>query len=418
MEQLLSTEECRLIAQRTLQLKEDDDNFLLLDWQLNPGDKDLMGYMGEYYKLHLQVQQVEDQKLKTQQELHYFVKSLPYNNPPQRAECERKGVFRKETTIYKDILPNVQRYASRKLYPKCYYSRDDVMVLEDLTQNFRHLKPTESYTLDHYKLVLEHLAALHAASIAWEEQEKFNIGERYQNVLIEMLLSDENEWFQTGLKAIVYLALQHKSFQDITSQQFIKNNVYQLLLQAADQLTKPSKKLRNVFSHRDLSRSNIFLNSNQGCLFIDFGLCSYSTPAIDIHFMLYINSSIEERRLMYDEIMEYYFDELQARFKLMDIPSEEVTREDFELDCRRGHLVGLIVSALCLPVFKIPAGLCTKLKFENSSKFDYWMNVDRSELLELAMAQDAAYKTEVMSIIAELVEYLMQNAKLIKDLIV
>ncbi|XP_062133737.1 uncharacterized protein LOC133843972 [Drosophila sulfurigaster albostrigata] len=373
------------------------------------------GFLGEYYVLRIVSATGSPATTKVHQ---FFVKTLPQKNLEFRKELELYGVLKKESAIYKKILPKLREYAKRQFSCDCFLARDDLLVLEDLTLSSKQLQQQEVITIQHYRVILQQLATLHAASIAWERAEQTCLVEQFPNELEEFLLSSENKWYLTGLKAIVYLALQHKSFQDITSQQFIKNNVYQLLLQAADQLTKPSKKLRNVFSHRDLSRSNIFLNSHQGCLFIDFGLCSYSTPAIDIHFMLYINSSIEERRLMYNEIMEYYFDELQARFKLMDIPSEEVTREDFELDCKRGHLVGLIVSALCLPVFKIPADLCTKLKFENSSKFDYWMNVDRSELLELAMAQDAAYKTEVMSIIAELVEYLMQNAKLIKDLIV
>lgn len=73
-------------------------------------------------------------------------------------------------------------------------------MLEDLSQHFRHLHAGEAYTLTHYKLVLENLASLHAASIAWEEQEGFNIGERYNDVLNELMLSSQNEWFTTGLK--------------------------------------------------------------------------------------------------------------------------------------------------------------------------------------------------------------------------
>lgn len=90
--------------------------------------------------------------------------------------------------------------ATRKLFPKCYYSRNDILVLEDLTQNYRHLKATESYTIDHYKLVLEHLAELHASSIAWEEKEQVNINESYKDVLIELHLSADNSWYMTGLR--------------------------------------------------------------------------------------------------------------------------------------------------------------------------------------------------------------------------
>jgi len=50
--------------------------------------------------------------------------------------------------------------------------------------------------------------ALHAASIAWEQQEKFNIGQRYENVLIELFISMQNEWFTTGLKVgLIFLII-------------------------------------------------------------------------------------------------------------------------------------------------------------------------------------------------------------------
>lgn len=56
----------------------------------------------------------------------------------------------------------------------------------------------------HYRLVLRHLAALHAASIAWERDEEFSIGERYKEELFELLLSNKNEWYLTGLKVRIH----------------------------------------------------------------------------------------------------------------------------------------------------------------------------------------------------------------------
>lgn len=106
---LFSTEEYRLIALRTLQLTKDkEETLLILETQLNAGSNELVGYMGEYYKLYIKL---KHSGIATQQSLQYFVKSIPHKNPPQKAECERKGFFRKETTIYTEILSNLQRYS-------------------------------------------------------------------------------------------------------------------------------------------------------------------------------------------------------------------------------------------------------------------------------------------------------------------
>ncbi|KAM8716795.1 hypothetical protein ACLKA7_003633 [Drosophila subpalustris] len=400
--QLISSDECRRIlqAQNGTQLPINEIQMEQLTQNV--------GFLGEYYVLRLISEPVLPDKRKLYQS---FVKTLPQKNLEYRAECERKGVLKKESGIYRKILPNLQKYANCKLFADCFLARDDLLVLEDLSLNFHQLQGRDKFLMTHYRLILRHLATLHAASIAWERDGDFSIGDHYKNELFELLLTHKNEWFVTGVKAIIYLAAQHAQFQDCESQSFIKNKLYEILLQA-EKLVQPSKKLRNVFCHRDLSMSNIFLNSDlspENCLFVDFGLSTYSPPAIDIHLMLYINSTIEARRSMYEEVMNYYYNELQARFKILGIPAGEISRDDFESDCKRGHLAGLIMSAICLPLFKMPVELSKKLREEDSIKFDYWMNVERSELLELAMAKDAVYKAEVMSIIAELVKSLMSD---------
>jgi len=103
---LLSSEECHLIAQRTLSVVK-KDNVILINSQVDAGSKDLMGYMGEYYKLHLEAEVKGDKK---KYFLNYFIKSLPRKNEPQREECERKGVFQKESALYSQILPKIQKY--------------------------------------------------------------------------------------------------------------------------------------------------------------------------------------------------------------------------------------------------------------------------------------------------------------------
>lgn len=128
---------------------------------------------------------------------------MPIFNEFHRDECERKGFFPKETKIYEAILPNIQRYARSSLYPKCYYTRRDLLVLEDLSRpekRLRHLSGIAAYTLEHFHLFLRHLADLHSASIAWELKENVNIGAQYKAALFELQLVNSNEWYMTGIK--------------------------------------------------------------------------------------------------------------------------------------------------------------------------------------------------------------------------
>ncbi|EDW89975.2 uncharacterized protein Dyak_GE13008 [Drosophila yakuba] len=388
---LLSSEECLLIAQRTLSVVQ-KQNVILVSSQVDAGPKDLMGYMGEYYKLHLEVKVKSDKK---KYFLNYFIKSLPRKNMPQREECERKGVFQKESALYCQLLPKIQKYATKKLYPICYHSRNDILVLEDLTQDYRHLKANENYTLDHYKLVLEHISELHAASIAWEEKENVKIYESYKNVLIELHLDANNSWYITGLKAIVFLAARHPHYQTRKAQSFIQNKLCNLLTKA-EELVAPSKDTRNVLCHRDTWDRNILFHFDNessilpnACCIVDFQLAQYCSPTLDVLFLLYIVASAEVRRAIYDECLEHYYKCLQHHLGRLGLNKDLITENDFRNECHRTRLAALLIW-----------------------KFDYYLNCDRSELLLRVIEIQPGYEETIMTPISELVDYLMENENL------
>ncbi|XP_039501196.1 uncharacterized protein LOC120457765 [Drosophila santomea] len=411
---LLSSEECLLIAQRTLSVVQ-EQNVILVSSQVDAGPEDLMGYMGEYYKLHLEVKVKGDKKIYF---LNYFIKSLPRKNMPQREECERKGVFRKESALYCQMLPKIQKYATKKLYPISYHSRNDILVLEDLTQDYRHLKANENYTLDHYKLVLEHISELHAASIAWEEKENVKIYESYKNVLIELHLDANNSWYITGLKAIVFLAARHPHYQTNKAQSFIQNKLYKLLTKA-EELVAPSKDTRNVLCHRDTWDRNILFHFDNessilpnACCIVDFQLAQYCSPTLDVLFLLYIVASAEVRRAIYDECLKHYYKCLQHHLGRLGLNKDLITENDFRKECQRTRLAALLIWALTEPQTKMSPSISNRLRSEEPEKFDYYLNCDRSELLLRVIEIQPGYEETIMTPIRELVDYLMENENL------
>ncbi|XP_016984518.1 uncharacterized protein LOC108048388 [Drosophila rhopaloa] len=408
---LLSLEECLLIAQRSLP-ENNKSNLIVLSSQLDAGSNDLLGYMGEYYKFELDVEDIEKKKKYC---LHYFIKSLPRKNEPQRKECERKGVFHKESAVYSQLLPKIQKYATKKLFPVCYYSRNDILVLEDLTQNYRHLKASESYTIDHYKLVLEHLSELHAASIAWEEKEHLNIEELYKDVLIELHLDADNSWYITGLKAIVFLAARHPQYQTKEAQTFIQDKLYNLLTKA-EEFVAPSKTIRNVLCHRDTWDRNILYSFKEdssllpnACCIVDFQLAKYCSPTLDVLFLLYIVAPAEVRNVIYDECLEHYHKSLESHLVRLGLDKNLITRENFLQECQRTRLAALLIWALTEPQTKMSPSISNRLRSEEPEKFDYYLNCDRSELLLRVMEIQPGYEETIMSPIKELVDYLMEN---------
>ncbi|XP_011193775.2 uncharacterized protein Chka_1 [Zeugodacus cucurbitae] len=414
--ELLSAEECEIVVRNALKLKP-EESVEITSYELEKGSNELVGFMGEYFKLRVQIcgkHSTYDIK-----ELCCFVKSVPVSNELLRAECERKNFFRKEICAYTAIMPNIQKYATTKLYAECYYARRDLLVLEDLSAahlGYRHLASDEPYTNRHRKLFLTHLAQLHAGSVAWEEKEGVNIGKQFEDSLFELMLITENEWYVTGAKGLIYLAKNYRKFQTPEIQSLIKDKLFPLLMDV-QKYTEPSTKLRNVFLHRDSWERNIFFKFDANleptsCCIVDFQLSRYAPPGLDILFFLYGQTTADERKHHMQEYIDHYFSELQARFKALDLPTDTITKAELLADIHRAHLPALIIMAITKPLTMMPEGLSNKWHAEEQEKFDYYMNTQRDEFFQRIMAMDPTYESKIMWPIEELIAYLLKNRDL------
>ncbi|XP_023303362.2 uncharacterized protein LOC111685338 [Lucilia cuprina] len=407
--QLLTEEECLEIIKYDLK-HNDTRNIKLQTYKIKKCSADLVGFMGEYYKL--EVEAINKISLETI-ERSYFLKSLPLDNELYRDECERKGFFTKESEIYRSILPHIQKYTPRPLYPQAYLTRKDLLVLEDFSRPEKRLKQMQSheiYTLKHYQLYLQHLAELHSASLAWEFKDKINIGQQFEKTLYELQLINTNEWYITGIKAILFLAQQHPKYQYEQALEFINHKLYNILLNMED-FTKPSHTLRNVLCHRDSWDRNIFWeldahNQPIACRMVDFQLTRYSPPAIDVLYFLYNNfESPQQRSKLLKDLLSYYHQTLREAFKRMALPEDLITEAEFNQDCQRALLPVLTLRAICEPLMKLPNGFSQTMRETEPETFDCYMNSDRTEMFSRVSAIDSTYMDKVLLPVQELLEY-------------
>ncbi|TMW50695.1 hypothetical protein DOY81_004219 [Sarcophaga bullata] len=402
-------QECCEIIRKDFNSK-DSKRIKLKTYQIKKCSNELVGFMGDYYKLETELEQ-EGACVTIKRS--YFIKTLPIGNELYRDECERKGFFVKESAIYRDILPQIQKYASKPLYPQAFLTRKDLVVLEDFSQpdkNLKQMQDGEMYTLKHYQLFLEHLAELHAASLAWEAKEGVAIGQQFKNSLFELQLTNTNEWYTAGAKAILYCAQNHPQYQYQKAQDFIKLELKNILNNIQD-YTEPSATLRNVFCHRDSWDRNIFWELNSSgepvaCRIVDFQLTRYSPPAIDVLFFLYnnIESPLKRSKLLKD-LLTHYHQSLKAALKRKNLPENLITEDEFQIDCQRALLPVLVLRAICEPLMKLPKGWAQTVRFAEQENFDRYMNVDRTEMIERVAKIDATYLEKVLFTVQEIMEY-------------
>ncbi|KAL9930925.1 uncharacterized protein ACN427_000159 [Glossina fuscipes fuscipes] len=413
LQDILSLDECLQIVSNDLDTKLIKE-IKIINYDIKAAD-DLCGFMGEYFRLIVKAQIIINASEYSEKIFNYFIKSLPICNKLQRLHCESIGVLRKESGIYKNILPNLQRYASKQLFAKCYLARDDLVVLEDLMQTdkcIRHLKSNE-YNEKYYKLVLQYLAQLHVASMCWELRDKIDIQKDFGHILYEFELTVTNEWFRTGVRSILFLAQKHPQYQYKIAQDFIKEKLCELL-ENLDEFINASSSLQNVFCHRDVWGENIFFQYDDKCtsepitcLLVDFSSARYCPPAIDILYFLYNNlsSNVEERVELLKILLDFYYKSLSEFARNLNLNLDTYTCKHFDEDCQRALLPVLVQRAICEPLMKLPEGWAQKMRDEESATYDHYMNVDRTEMFLRVSQLDKNYWNLILKPIQEIMEY-------------
>ncbi|XP_047106209.1 uncharacterized protein LOC124775421 [Schistocerca piceifrons] len=188
----LSREEYRKIVKRHLQR----DDFELAWHAVAALRTDFKGFMGDHLELRVAVSlgNRESEGAKTI-ELQFFVKSVPLDDAYHG--------YQKEIMLYGDLLPDMQKHLRCSEYeasthlstvPKCYYSRLDFLVLEDLAlAGYRMLDPMKPLDVRQCECALKALARLHATSIVFEERGGRRLADKYPLLAQETVYRKETD---------------------------------------------------------------------------------------------------------------------------------------------------------------------------------------------------------------------------------
>lgn len=161
-----------------------------------------LGFLGEYFRLKI------DAKVSgNEQEFNFFMKSLPIKDLKQRNMLVETGIFRKEVKLYENLLPTLSQLTLKangtSWCPTVYLSRDDLLVLEDLSlKGYKILSYEQDFNQEHVEILLKALASFHCSSIVFEQSHlngEQSIGDVYEKTLFETSV-DDISWFHAGLK--------------------------------------------------------------------------------------------------------------------------------------------------------------------------------------------------------------------------
>lgn len=305
---VVTADDCKKILDNYLKQSQE-----FLNFELNPFSDKTVGFLGEHVCLTIYFKCNN-----TKEKINLFLKCLPRERETQRKYVEEMQVFKKETLLYNDIIPQLLQVSSIKFAPNCYLVKPDCIVLENLRE-VGFVPERKTFNLAYCKSAIKAVAALHSASIIYEEHKSkaegkiFRFNERYPAALQEGTFSavvghPRQKWAVNSTKAIADCIKLVPGYENSAQ---VTEKLWNLLSLHLSKFIKPSGIYRNVIVHDDLWCNNIVFrkqgDNDVECLLVDFQLTRYVPPALDLLLLLYLNLDRNLLQKNFDDLANTYY---------------------------------------------------------------------------------------------------------------
>ncbi|XP_070521435.1 uncharacterized protein [Cardiocondyla obscurior] len=289
-----------------------------------------------------------------------IAKVSPTDGGSRQKLVEDVGYFNFEISMMSNTLNKMNellgpkhRVSGKSLY--IHKGNPTVLVMEDLTPlGFHKADRSSSLDLAHCTLALQGLARFHAATVALCEKEPKQKEMYTKGVFHEEHPLEMKSYFITGTKALANECANWSGFKKYAEKiAKFSDRIYEIGIDAS----KFSEDDFNVITHGDFSVNNmLFKYDNDGKpiehICIDFQLCSYTSPAIDL--LYFFNTSapdvIESKQNI---LLNEYLETLSATMNQLGCKTRPPTMEELKAVLKRRASYGMITSFTVLPLLRL-----------------------------------------------------------------
>lgn len=179
----------------------------------------------------------------------------------------------------------------------------------------------------------------------------------------------------------------------------------------------PSRKYRNVIVHRDVWANNVLFKMNQQnepitCILIDYQLCRYSPPALDIAMALHFTSD-RKTRGDFERLARAYHEELGAVLREGGLEVDDcLPFEELKASLSDALHVGLVYSMLAISIHMFSDELMNSIFERQSNEMlkQIMYGENRYELVvKHHMEQFPHYRKRIAEVVEEVVECLPET---------
>ncbi|XP_062716556.1 uncharacterized protein LOC109412327 isoform X1 [Aedes albopictus] len=267
-------------------------------------------------------------------------------------EEENYALFEKEIEVFQKLIPEFEKLFQYKVkfgprFYKAVKSPSTVIVMEDLNASGYIMRSSSNrLNLSDSRAVLSRLAKFHAASAVYTKQ-----NEAYSKFFGSGMFDGD-----TAGAAEVYLENLKKSFVTSLRERNCSNEFLDLISQwnknlyvVGAELFRLNDNDFNVLNHGDLWMNNLMFGESD-LMMIDFQIAFYGSFSFDLLQFILCTVEVDEIINKFDELVEFYWQELQDAFQILYHSSLLPSLENLKADVDRHGFFAAILLVEAIPL--------------------------------------------------------------------
>ncbi|CAG9811444.1 unnamed protein product [Chironomus riparius] len=255
-----------------------------------------------------------------------------------------------EIAAYTEVLVKVQELVDAAGYddvisPKLIYytlTPRPVIMLEDVKANgFDTMIPKLHEDFEVSKMILRRLAKFHAAGFYLQDEKKINAS-AFDTCIFKFGKNSE-KLFSEGYEALLNCMTEWDGFE-----QYLEpiKHFKDIILEKSLKTYSPSSDTGaiNVLNHGDFHFKNMLYKmveeggKVEDFMMLDFQICVYASPAVDLTYALYNFVSDENRLTRYDELLFTYHEQFVEALKKFGYLKQPPSLLDLQVEMlKNGH---------------------------------------------------------------------------------
>lgn len=348
-------------VERILRLSEDDCSLQVIDVFLKPATSKGDNYTSDMMRVAIEYSRKQgDKRVNGKKSLIFKIE--PIAEGTRKELIQKTGLFDTEISMMSDTLKKMSDMLGPgvRLGAEIYHVRMErplCLVMEDLaTIGFRMADRITGLDLTHSVLAIRGLGKFHAASVAVCEKEPKQKNKYWKGIFNEEYPEDMSTFFKCGCNA---LANEIDKWPELGKRYADKirsmcDRIYGLGIS----VTKRRGDEFCVINHGDFWVNNMLFKYDKDSkpiehIFVDFQVCLYTSPAIDLQYFLNTSPSEEVYDNHMDGLIAEYLHTLTSTMKQLNCKTPPPTMDDINRCMKERAVYGMISSMTVLPVLLV-----------------------------------------------------------------